>query len=115
MERFFRSVKSERLDHQICTNPLPSGVFCSKSTWEVNVEHYIYFYNCISIHSAIGHMTLAKNIGELGKVVWNMSKVNEPLQFEGRQEKPLAHYCRSYEIEEAYSKLDFQMISQNIS
>jgi hypothetical protein len=48
MERFFRSLKAERLNHQSFANH-----------FEVvqNVESYIYFYNYKRIHSAIGYMT----------------------------------------------------------
>jgi len=48
MERFFRSLKTERLNYQSFANH-----------YEVvqNVESYIYFYNYKRIHSAIGYMT----------------------------------------------------------
>jgi transposase InsO family protein len=50
MERFFKSLKTERLNHQSFANH-----------YEVvqNVESYIYFYNYKRIHSAIGYMTPA--------------------------------------------------------
>ena len=50
MERFFRSLKAERLNHQSFANH-----------FEVvqNVESYIYFYNYKRIHSAIGYITPA--------------------------------------------------------
>ena len=50
MERFFRSLKVERLNHQSFANH-----------FEVvqNVESYIYFYNYKRIHSAIGYITPA--------------------------------------------------------
>ena len=72
MERFFRSLKAERLNHQSFANH-----------YEVvqNVESYIYFYNYKRIHSAIGYMTPAQKMAELEKVAWNMSKINGPLQF----------------------------------
>ena len=48
MERFFRSLKTERLNYQSFANH-----------YEVvqNLESYIYFYNYKRIHSAIGYMT----------------------------------------------------------
>jgi putative transposase len=48
MERFFRSLKAERLNYQSFVNH-----------YEVvqNVGSYIYFYNYKRIHSAIGYMT----------------------------------------------------------
>ena len=60
MERFFRSLKGERLNHQSFANH-----------YEVvqNVESYIYFYNYKRIHSAIGYMTPAQKMAELEKVV----------------------------------------------
>jgi putative transposase len=47
MERFFRGLKAERLNHQSFTNH-----------HEVvqNVESYIYFYNYKRIYSAINYM-----------------------------------------------------------
>ena len=59
MERFFRSLKAERLNHQSFANH-----------YEVvqNVESYIYFYNYKRIHSAIGYMTPAQKMAELEKV-----------------------------------------------
>ncbi len=59
MERFFRSLKAERLNHQSFANH-----------FEVvqNVESYIYFYNYKRIHSAIGYMTPAQKMAELEKV-----------------------------------------------
>ena len=59
MERFFRSLKTERLNYQSFANH-----------YEVvqNVESYIYFYNYKRIHSAIGYMTPAQKMAELGKV-----------------------------------------------
>jgi len=59
MERFFRSLKGERLNHQSFANH-----------YEVvqNVESYIYFYNYKRIHSAIGYMTPAQKMAELEKV-----------------------------------------------
>ena len=71
MERFFRSLKAERLNHQSFSNH-----------FEVvqNVESYIYFYNYKRIHSAIGYMTPAQKMAELEKVAWNVSKINGPLQ-----------------------------------
>ncbi len=59
MERFFRSLKAERLNHQSFANH-----------YEVvqNVESYIYFYNYKRIHSAIGYITPAQKMAELEKV-----------------------------------------------
>ena len=59
MERFFRSLKAERLNHQSFANH-----------FEVvqNVESYIYFYNYKRIHSAIGYITPAQKMAELEKV-----------------------------------------------
>ena len=58
MERFFRNLKTERLNYQSFENH-----------YEVvqNVESYIYFYNYKRIHSAIGHMTPAQKMAELEK------------------------------------------------
>ncbi len=59
MERFFRSLKTERLNHQNFANH-----------YEVvkNVESYIYFYNYKRIHSAIGCITPTQKMSELKKV-----------------------------------------------
>jgi transposase InsO family protein len=59
MERFFRSLKTERLNYQSFANH-----------FEVvqNVESYIYFYNYKRIHSAIGYLTPAQKMAELEKV-----------------------------------------------
>ena len=59
MERFFRSLKTERLNYQSFANH-----------YEVvqNVESYIYFYNYKRIHSAIGYLTPAQKTDELTKV-----------------------------------------------
>ena len=59
MERFFRSLKTERLNYQSFANH-----------YEVvqNEESYIYFYNYKRIHSAIGYMTPAQKMAELEKV-----------------------------------------------
>ena len=59
MERFFRSLKAERLNHQSFANH-----------YEVvqNVESYNYFYNYKRIHSAIGYITPAQKMAELEKV-----------------------------------------------
>ncbi len=57
MERFFRSLKTEKLNCQSFTNH------------EVvqNVGSYIYFYNYKRIHSAIGYLTPAQKMAELKK------------------------------------------------
>lgn len=59
MERFFRSLKTEKLNYQSFANH-----------YEVvqNVESYIYFYNYKRIHSAIGYLTPAQKMAELEKV-----------------------------------------------
>ncbi|VVH59193.1 Mobile element protein [uncultured Gammaproteobacteria bacterium] len=59
MERFFRSLKTERLNYQSFANH-----------YEVvqNVESYIYFYNYKRIHSEIGYLTPAQKMAELEKV-----------------------------------------------
>ena len=86
MERFFRSLKAERLNHQSFANH-----------YEVvqNVESYIYFYNYKRIHSAIGYITPAfilpcgvQKMAELEKVAWNVSKINGPLHKSIEKNKP---------------------------
>jgi len=59
MERFFRILKTERLNYQNFAN-----------YYEVvqNVESYIYFYNYKRIHSAIVYMRPAQKMAELEKV-----------------------------------------------
>ena len=59
MERFFRSLKTEKLNYQSFTN---------HSEVVENVESYIYFYNYKRIHSAIGYLTPAQKMAELKKV-----------------------------------------------
>ena len=59
MERFFRSLKTEKLNYQSFVN--------YKEVVE-NVERYIYFYNYKRIHSAIGYITPAQKMAELKKV-----------------------------------------------
>ncbi len=65
MERFFRSLKTERLNYQSFANH-----------FEVvqNLESYIYFYNYKRIHSAIGYMASAQKVAGLEKVALNVSK-----------------------------------------
>jgi putative transposase len=57
--RFFRSLKTEKLNDQSFENH-----------YEVvdNVECYIYFYNYKRIHSVIGYLTPAQKMAELKKV-----------------------------------------------
>ena len=59
IERFFRSSKTERLNHQSFTN------HCEVMQ---NVESYIYFYNYKRIHSSIGYMAPVQKMAELEKV-----------------------------------------------
>ncbi len=59
MERFFRSLKTERLNYQS---------FANHQEVVENVESYIYFYNYKRIHSAIGYLTPAEKMAELKKV-----------------------------------------------
>ncbi len=59
MERFFRSLKTERLNYQS---------FSNHQEVVENVESYIYFYNYKRIHSAIGYKTPAEKMAELKKV-----------------------------------------------
>ncbi len=61
MERFFRSLKTERLNYQS---------FANYQEVVENVESYIYiyFYNYKRIHSVIGYMTPAQKMAELKKV-----------------------------------------------
>jgi transposase InsO family protein len=59
MARFFRSLKTEKLNDQS---------FVNHSEVVDNVEHYIYFYNYKRIHSVIGYLTPAQKMAELQKV-----------------------------------------------
>ncbi|CAC9450018.1 Mobile element protein [uncultured Gammaproteobacteria bacterium] len=59
MERFFRSLKIQRLNCQSFENH-HEGV--------ENVESYLYFYNYKRIHLAIGHLTPVEKMAELKKV-----------------------------------------------
>jgi transposase InsO family protein len=58
MERFFRSLKSERLKH-------PS--FINHAAAENTVESYIYCYNYKRLHSSLGYMTPAQKMSEIKK------------------------------------------------
>jgi transposase InsO family protein len=58
MERFFRSLKSEKLNYQS---------FANHNEVVQNVESYIYFYNFKRIHSAIGYLTPNQKMAELKK------------------------------------------------
>lgn len=59
MERFFRSLKTEKLNYQS---------FANHHEVVENVESYIYFYNYKRIYSAIGYLTPAQKMAELEKV-----------------------------------------------
>ena len=59
MERFFRSLKTERLNYQS---------FANHQEVVENVESYIYFYNYKRIYSVIGYITPAQKMAELKKV-----------------------------------------------
>ncbi|SMM98905.1 Mobile element protein [uncultured Candidatus Thioglobus sp.] len=58
MERFFRSLKTEKLNYQS---------FASHQEVVENVESYIYFYNYKRIRSAIGYLTPVQKMDELKK------------------------------------------------
>jgi putative transposase len=59
MERFFRSLKTERLSYQS---------FANYQEVVENVESYIYFYNYKRIHLVIGYITPTQKMAELKKV-----------------------------------------------
>ena len=59
MERFFRSLKTERLNHLS---------FINHQSAVAVVEKYIYFYNYKRLHSAIGYVTPTHRAMELKKV-----------------------------------------------
>jgi putative transposase len=56
MERFFRSLKTERLNQLSFMN--------HESATQV-VEHYIHFYNYKRLHSTLGYVTPAQKKMEL--------------------------------------------------
>jgi putative transposase len=58
MERFFRSLKSERLNHLSFIHHV-----AAVST----VESYIYFYNYKRLHSTLGYITPVQKMAELKK------------------------------------------------
>lgn len=58
MERFFRSLKSERLNHLS---------FINHAAAESTVENYIYFYNYKRLHSSLGYLTPAQKMAEMKK------------------------------------------------
>ncbi len=59
MERFFRSLKTEKINYEDFNN---------HNEVVKSVESYIYFYNYKRIHSAIGYKTPAEKMAELMKV-----------------------------------------------
>jgi transposase InsO family protein len=59
MERFFRSLKSERLNHISFINH-ESAVNC--------IESYIYFYNYKRLHSSLAYITPVQKSAELKKM-----------------------------------------------
>lgn len=59
MERFFRSLKSEKLNHL---------TFSNHEAVRSNVESYIYFYNYKRLHSSLGYMAPVQKSTELKKV-----------------------------------------------
>jgi putative transposase len=58
MERFFRSLKSERLNHL---------TFIHHIAVVSTVESYVYFYNYKRLHSTLGYITPVKKRAELKK------------------------------------------------
>ncbi len=58
MERFFRSLKSERLNHL---------TFIHHDAAVAIVESYIYFYNYKRLHSSLGYITPVQKMVELKK------------------------------------------------
>lgn len=58
MERFFRSLKSERLNHVS---------FIHHAAAVSIVESYIYFYNYKRLHSSLGYITPVQKMAELEK------------------------------------------------
>lgn len=60
MERFFRSLKTERLNHIR---------FINHEAAIAEVESYIYFYNYKRLHSTIDYMTPNQKFNELQKVI----------------------------------------------
>ena len=59
MERFFRSLKTEKINYEDFNN---------HNEVVKSVESYIYFYNYKRIHSAIGYLTPVEKMAELKKV-----------------------------------------------
>ncbi|MBL1320799.1 MAG: transposase [Methylophaga sp.] len=58
MERFFRSLKSERLNHL---------TFINHDTACHSVESYLHFYNYRRLHSSLGYITPAQKVAQLKK------------------------------------------------
>jgi transposase InsO family protein len=58
MERFFRSLKSERLNHLS---------FIHHEAAVSTDERYIYFYNYKRLHSSLGYITPVQKMAELKK------------------------------------------------
>lgn len=67
MERFFRSLKTERLNQ-------PS--FINHQSVVSEVESYIQFYNYKRRHSGINYMTPHQKYNELKKVALDLSSFN---------------------------------------
>ncbi len=59
MERFFRSLKTERLNLLSFINHIVAVIV---------VESYIYFYNYRRLHSSLGDITFAQRTAEMKKV-----------------------------------------------
>jgi putative transposase len=59
MEHFFRSLKSERLNHL---------TFIHHAAAVSNVESYNYFYNYKRLHSSLDYITPVQKMAELNKV-----------------------------------------------
>jgi putative transposase len=58
MERFFRSLKSEKLNHLTFIHHVAAAR---------NVESYLYFYNYKRLHSTLGYITPLQKMTELKK------------------------------------------------
>ncbi len=58
MERFFRSLKSELLNHLS---------FIDHDVAMTTIESYLYFYNYKRLHSSLGYITPVQKMAELKK------------------------------------------------